>query len=69
MTTVEEIVDAIRKSFSPDFVVDLPKPSPLQATLRLLAYQVGHDDTSDAHERAQEWYTVESEKFYKKPCA
>lgn len=68
MTTVEEIVDAIRAHFSPDLVIDISKSSPLQAKLRLLAYQINKEDKPDAAELAQEWYAVESEKFYKKPC-
>ena len=69
MTTVEEIIDAIRAHFSPLDVVDISKSSPLQAKLRLLAYQISKDDKPDTAELAQEWYLVEADKFYKKPCA
>jgi len=69
MTTAEEIVDAIRAYFSPDDVIDITKSSPLQAKLRLLSYQISKDKKVDAAELAQEWYAVEREKFYQKPCA
>jgi hypothetical protein len=35
----------------------------------LLAYQISKDNKSDPIELAQEWYAVESEKFWKKPAS
>jgi hypothetical protein len=72
MTSVEEIIDQIRQTFSPLDVIDINKTAPLQAKLRLLSYQITKDvsqeSTADITERALEWYDVEGPKFDRKPC-
>lgn len=75
MTTVEELVDEIRRHFSPDEFLDISKSAPLAAKLRLLSYQLSDglvkpaDMEANKEEYALDWHAVESEKFSKKPSA
>lgn len=79
MTSVEEIIDAVRASLSPYDTVSIAKSAPLHAKLRLLAHVVAENESDrrksrdtglaqkENAERSQEWYEVEAGKFYKKP--
>src|SRR3546814_2756284 len=79
MATVEELVDEIRRTFSPDEVLDLPKGAALSAKLRLLSYQLTpsasanrpsqRTKSKEQGDYSMDWYKVETSKFARKPSA